>query len=97
MKWQTDTGDRLQIYIRTQLGTGWILRLQSWRKKYDLTEAENEVLRTHQQNLRIVIGALILVIVVIVIAMNALRLRRMARLKLMNAEYKMQQQELQAK
>ncbi len=55
------------------------------------------MLRTHQQNLRIVIGALILVIVVIVIAMNALRLRRMARLKLMNAEYKMQQQELQAK
>lgn len=65
-------------------------------KKYDLSEAENEILRTKQQNLRIIISALVLAMVVIFILMYAWKVRRTTRLKLMNAEYKMQQQELQA-
>ncbi|NLX66589.1 MAG: hypothetical protein GXZ19_07455 [Bacteroidales bacterium] len=79
--------------IRDRLDT----RIVELEKKYDLTEAENEVLRARQQNLRIVIGALVLVIVLIFIVMHAFKVRRSAKLKLMQAEYKMQQQELQAK
>ncbi|MEA4916243.1 hypothetical protein [Proteiniphilum sp.] len=66
-------------------------------KRYDLTEAENEVLRARQQNLRIVIATLILVIVLVFILMYAWKVRRTAKLKLLQAEYTMQQQELQAK
>ncbi len=72
------------------------IQIAELEKKYDLTEAENEVLRTRQQSSRIVIGALMLVILLIVILMSALRVRRKARLKLIQAEHKMQQQELQA-
>lgn len=79
--------------IRDRLDT----RIVELEKKYDLTEAENEVLRARQQNLRIVIGTLVLVIVLIFIVMHAFKVRRSAKLKLMQAEYKMQQQELQAK
>lgn len=79
--------------ISTRLDT----RIVELEKKYDLSEAENEVLRARQQNLRIVISALILVIVMIIIAMYALKVRRTSRLKLIQAEHKMAQQELQAK
>ena len=79
--------------IRDRLDT----RIVELEKKYDLTEAENEVLRARQQNLRIVIGTLVLVIVLIFIVMYAFKVRRSAKLKLMQAEYKLQQQELQAK
>jgi len=72
------------------------IQIAELEKKYDLTEAENEVLRTRQQNSRIVIAALMLVILLIVILMSALRVRRKSRLKLMQAEHKMEQQELQA-
>lgn len=79
--------------ISTRLDT----RIVELEKKYDLSEAENEVLRARQQNLRIIIGALILVIILIVILMYAWKVRRATKLKLMQAEYKMKQQELQAK
>jgi tetratricopeptide (TPR) repeat protein len=65
-------------------------------KKYDLTEAENEILRTRQQSLRIIIGALTLVIILIMISMSALMVRRKANMRLLQAEHRMQQQELQA-
>jgi tetratricopeptide (TPR) repeat protein len=65
-------------------------------KKYDLTEAENEILRTRQQSLRIIIGALTLVIILIMISMSALRVRRKEKMRLLQAEHRMQQQELQA-
>jgi tetratricopeptide (TPR) repeat protein len=65
-------------------------------KKYDLTEAENEILRTRQQSLRIIIGALVLVIILIMISMSALMVRRKANMRLLQAEHRMQQQELQA-
>ncbi len=65
-------------------------------KKYDLTAAENEILRTRQQNLIIIIGALILVIVLIMILMYALSVQRNSKLKLLEAENRMKQQEFQA-
>ena len=72
-------------------------RIVELEKKYDLSEAENEALRARQQSLLVIIGALMLVIVLVFILMYAWKVRRTARLKLLNAEYKMQQQELQAK
>ena len=65
-------------------------------KKYDLTEAENEALRVREQNSRLVISALSLVIILIIILMSALRVRRKSQFKLLQAEHKMEQQELQA-
>jgi hypothetical protein len=65
-------------------------------KKYDLAAAENEILRTRQQNLIIIIGALILLIVFIMILMYALRVRRRSKLRLLEAENRMKQQEFQA-
>ncbi|MCE5204921.1 MAG: hypothetical protein LLF80_02280 [Porphyromonadaceae bacterium] len=65
-------------------------------KKYDLTEAENATLRARQQNFRIVIGGLLLVIVLIIIAMYAWRVRKISKLKLQQAEITLKQQELQA-
>lgn len=79
--------------IRDRLDT----RIVELEKKYDLTEAENETLRARQQNLRIVIGALVLVIVLVIILMYAWKVRRTTKLKLVQAEYKMEQQELQAR
>lgn len=73
------------------------MQIAELEKKYDLTEAENVILRTRQQNLSIIIGALILVIVLIFVLMYARKARRKAQLKLIQAEHTMQQQELQAK
>ncbi len=73
------------------------MRIAELERIYDLTEAENEALKARQQNLRIIIGALILVIVLVFIVMYAWKVRRTAKLKLQQAEYKMEQQELQAK
>lgn len=73
------------------------IQIAELEKKYDLSAAENEILRTRQQNLSIIIAALILVIVLIFILMYAWKVRKNAKLRLIEAEYRMQQQELQAK
>lgn len=65
-------------------------------KRYDLTEAENEALRVRQQSLRIVIGALLLIIVLIFILVYAQKVRRATQMKLLQAENKMKHQEMQA-
>ena len=65
-------------------------------KKYDLTEAENATLRARQQNFRIIIGALLLVIVLVIVTMYAWRARKISRMKLQQAELTLQQQQLQA-
>ena len=65
-------------------------------KKYDLTEAENEALRAREQNSSLVIAALLLVIILIIILMSALRVRRKSQLKLLQAEHRMEQQDMQA-
>lgn len=72
-------------------------QLAELEKKYDLTEAENEALRARQQSLLVVIGALILVIVLVIILMYVWKVRRTAQMRLTQAEYKMEQQEIQAK
>jgi tetratricopeptide (TPR) repeat protein len=78
--------------IRERLDT----QIAELEKKYDLTEAENEVLKAREQNSSLVIAALSLVIVLIIILMSALRVRRKAQLKLLQAEHRMEQQDLQA-
>jgi tetratricopeptide (TPR) repeat protein len=65
-------------------------------KKYDLTEAENATLRAKQQNFRIIIAALLLVIVLIFIAMSAWRTKKISQMQLQQAELTLQQQQLQA-
>ncbi len=65
-------------------------------KKYDLTEAENATLRARQQNFRIVIGGLLLVIVLIIVIMYAWRTRKIGKMKLQQAELTLRQQQLQA-
>ncbi|OFX75084.1 MAG: hypothetical protein A2071_09185 [Bacteroidetes bacterium GWC1_47_7] len=65
-------------------------------KKYDLTEAENATLRVRQQNFRIVIGGLLLVIVLIIVIMYAWRTRKIGKMKLQQAELTLRQQQLQA-
>lgn len=66
-------------------------------KRYDLSEAENEVLRTKQQILRIVIVALVLILILVIIVMYGWKVRRAAKLKLMQTVYQMEQQQVQAK
>ena len=65
-------------------------------KKYDLTESENKVLRAHQQNMQIIIAALILIIGLIIIIMNIHRIRKVTKMRLLVTESKLHQQELQA-
>jgi tetratricopeptide (TPR) repeat protein len=65
-------------------------------KKYDLTESENKALKAHQQNMQIIIGALILIIGLIIIIMNIHRIRKVTKMRLLVTESKLHQQELQA-
>jgi len=78
--------------IRERLDT----QVAELEKKYDLTESENETLRAREQTARLFIGVLLLVIILIIILMSALRVRRKAQLKLLQAEHKMEQQDMQA-
>lgn len=73
------------------------MQIEELEKRYDLSEAENKVLRAYQQNLLIIIGALVLLIILIFILMYAWKIKRRAKIKLMQVEYKMQQQDLQAR
>ena len=84
--------DFFDMSVKERLDT----QIAELEKKYDLTEAENESLRVREQNSRIVIAALLLVIILITILMSALRVRRKSRLKLLQAEHRMEQQDLQA-
>lgn len=65
-------------------------------KKYDLTEAENAMLRARQQNYLIIFSGLLLLIVVIFIALYAWRERKVSKMKLLQAEQTVKQQEYQA-
>ena len=65
-------------------------------KKYDLTEAENKALLAHQQTMKIIIAALILIIGLIFIIMNFYRIRKDTKMRLLVTENKLHQQELQA-
>ena len=65
-------------------------------KQYDLTESQNIALKAQQQTLRIIIGALILFIVLIIFLMYTYKVRRNTKMKLLVAENRLHQQELQA-
>ena len=71
-------------------------QIAEFEKRYDLTESENEALIARQQSLRVIIGALILVIILIFILMYARKVKRLTQIKLMQAEEKMRHQEMQA-
>lgn len=71
-------------------------QLMELEKKYDLTEAENEILRARQNTLITLLGALTSIILLSVLYIITRRKRRKERTRLMLAEYKMQQQEAQA-
>ncbi len=65
-------------------------------KRYDLSEAENVILRTRQQNLVIIIAALILLMLISIYLMYMFKARKESKMKLMLAENKVEQQEMQA-
>lgn len=71
-------------------------QIAEMEKKYDLSEAENVILRTKQQSSRIIIVSLIVMLVVAVVMMYLLKARKESRMKLMQAENRVQQQEMQA-
>lgn len=92
-RFRKDASDLYKGTVRNRLDT----QIAELEKRYDLTEAENEILRARQQNLMMIIFALVLSIILIFILMYSWKARRTAQLKLIQAEYKMQQQEMQAK
>lgn len=87
--------DAFEMYINSAQDR-FNTQIAEFEKRYDLTESENEALRARQQSLRVVIGALILIIVLIFILMYARKVRRLTQLKLIQAEEKMRHQEMQA-
>ena len=65
-------------------------------KKYDLAEAENEVLRTRGQISKTIIISLITILFLLFIAAYSFWLRRNTRLRLLETEHRVNQQQLQA-
>ena len=71
------------------------LQIAELEKIYDLSEAENEVLRARDQISKTIIIALIIVLILVFISMYAVWNRRNTQLKLLQAEHLMNQQQLQ--
>ena len=71
------------------------LQIAELEKIYDLSEAENEVLRARDQISKTIIIALIIVLILVFISMYAVWIRRNTQLKLLQAEHLMNQQQLQ--
>lgn len=91
-KYRKDAAELYKNSVQDRLDT----QITEIEKKYDLTESENKALRAHQQTMRIIIGALILIIGLIVIIMNAFRIRKETKMRLLVTENKLHQQVLQA-
>ncbi len=72
------------------------VQIAEMEKKYDLSEAENEVLRARTQTSKTIIAALILGMILVVMSMYAFWNRRNTHLKLLHAEHQVEQQQLQA-
>jgi len=72
------------------------VQIAEMEKKYDLSEAENEVLRARAQTSKTIIAALILGMILVVMSMYAFWNRRNTHLKLLHAEHQVKQQQLQA-
>lgn len=84
--------DLLNQSLRDRLDT----QIAEMEKRYDLSEAENVILRTRQQNLVIIIAALILLMLISIYLMYMFKARKESKMKLMLAENKVEQQEMQA-
>src|SRR5690606_13075027 len=72
------------------------IQIAEMEKRYDLAEAENEVLRTREQISRTIILSLVIVLFLIFIAVYALWMRRNTQLRLLQTEHRVKQQQLQA-
>ena len=72
------------------------LQIAEMEKKYDLAEAENEVLRTREQVSRTIIIFLIVILLLLFIAAYSFWLRRNTQLRLLETEHRVNQQQLQS-
>ena len=91
-KYRKEAAELYKSTVQDRLDT----QIAEIEKKYDLTESENKALKAHQQNMQIIIGALILIIGLIIIIMNIHRIRKVTKMRLLVTESKLHQQELQA-
>lgn len=78
--------------IRNRLDTQ-VIELE---KKYDLSEAENTILRARQDILLIITIALILLLTLVFVMLLNMRTRRMIKIKLLKAEYEAEAHALKA-
>lgn len=72
------------------------MQIAEMEKKYDLAEAENEVLRTREQISKIIIISLIAIILLAFVTVYAIWTRRNTQLRLLETEHRVNQQQLQA-
>jgi len=72
------------------------VQIAEMEKRYDLAEAENEVLRTRDQISKIIIFSLIAIILLAIVAVYAIWTRRNTQLRLLETEHRVKQQQLQA-
>ncbi|MBF6597766.1 MAG: hypothetical protein ITF98_06020 [Fermentimonas sp.] len=91
-KFRKEAAELYKNSVQDRLNT----QIAEIEKKYDLTESENMALRAHQQTMKIIIGALILIIGLIIIIMNIHRVRKDTKMQLLVTENKLHQQELQS-
>ncbi|NLD23195.1 MAG: hypothetical protein GX670_03055, partial [Bacteroidales bacterium] len=91
-KYRKEAAELYKSSVQDRLDT----QIAEIEKKYDLTESENKALKAHQQNMQIIIAALILIIGLIIIIMNIHRIRKVTKMRLLVTESKLHQQELQA-
>lgn len=72
------------------------VQIAEMEKRYDLAEAENEVLRTRDQISKIIIFSLIAIILLAIVAVYSILTRRNTQLRLLETEHRVKQQQLQA-
>ncbi|MCK9288152.1 MAG: hypothetical protein M0P29_11380 [Sphaerochaetaceae bacterium] len=72
------------------------VQIAEMEKKYNLAEAENEVLRTREQISKIIIISLIAIVLLAFVALYAIWMRRNTQLRLLETEHRVKQQQLQA-
>lgn len=72
------------------------VQIAEMEKRYDLAEAENEVLRARDQISKIIIFSLIAIILLAIVAVYAIWTRRNTQLRLLETEHRVKQQQLQA-
>ena len=72
------------------------VQIAEMEKRYDLAEAENEVLRAREQISRIIIFSLIAILLLAIVAVYSILTRRNTQLRLLETEHRVKQQQLQA-